>query len=449
MPNPDTDAGSELKALVPEFVMFILNRLTRAGYPAFIVGGALRDACLSRPVTDWDIATSAPSEDIKKIFRDISRFSLKQGNVTLLDSGQHFHVTPFRGPTACIRDDLERRDFTMNAMAYNAEKDELLDYWDGRKDMARNLVRATGRPESRFREDPLRILRAVRFATELGFRIDAETQDAIVLMAGLLPDIAPERIRDELMKILLTPRPSMGFNLMRKTGLLEPILPEILEGYLKRQNSHHRHTIFRHIMETVDRTAPVPVLRLTALFHDIAKPRVRKKINGAWHFYGHEAASADLAEEIMRRLRFSTAMIRKVSNLIRHHGIGYHSAWTDGAVRRLIRRVGQDNIEDLLNFRQADIMAHGLHNQKTILLKELQIRVTDLSSPPAGTALPELAINGDRVMKILGIPPGPEVGRMLDRLVEKVMDTPELNTEAGLIKTLEHMKTIDQPDRPG
>jgi len=441
MPNRSSGSSSGLKPLIPRFVIFILNRLKNAGHQAYIVGGAVRDACLSRGLTDWDVATSAQPEDIEALFRDIRLFTLKQGTVTLVHSGNHFEVTAFRGIKNHIKDDLAHRDLTINAMAYDAEKDEILDPYGGMKDLARKLIKATGDPEIRFREDPLRLLRAVRLAGELRFGLDMGTQDAITHMAPLLSTVPPERIREELMKILMSPRPSMGFKMMRKTGLLKYFLPELLEGYLKRQNAHHRYTVFRHVMETVDSVTPVPVLRLTALLHDIAKPRVREKIGGKWRFFGHAEASTALSEEIMGRLRFSSNIIKKVTNLIRYHMIDYHSGWSDGAVRRLVRRVGQDQIMDLLDFRKADILAHGLHLQEVNLLTELRERVENLNNSQMVTISRDLAIDGHKVMEILRISPGPEVGNILKRLVETVTDNPELNTEEGLVATLEQRKT--------
>jgi len=430
-----------LKSLIPKFVIFILNRLKNAGHQAYIVGGAVRNACLSRPITDWDVATSAPPEEIKTIFRDKKLFALKQGTVTLVNSGHNFEVTTFRGRKNSLEEDLVHRDFTINAMAYDIGKYEIMDPHSGKADIARKVIRAVADPEARFREDPLRILRAVRLATELGFRIDAKTQKTLTNMALLLQSVAPERIREELMKVLMSQRPSIGFKTMLRAGLLKHFLPELLEGYLKRQNTYHRHTIFRHIMETVDRVEPVPVLRLAALLHDIAKPRVREKIGGKWRFYGHEEASAGLTEEIMDRLKFSKDMIKKATNLVRHHMINYDSVWSDGAVRRLIRRVGRDQIMDLLAFRRADILAHGLHNYELNLLSELKERVENLNKNAVVTKTRDLAIDGHKVMKVLGVSPGPEVGNILKELMEKVTDCPKLNTEEGLVSILEHMKT--------
>jgi poly(A) polymerase/tRNA nucleotidyltransferase (CCA-adding enzyme) len=219
---------------------------------------------------------------------------------------------------------------------------------------------------------------------------------------------------------------------MFRTGLLKQVLPELCDGYLKRQNTYHRFTIYKHIMETIDQVQPRPVLRLTALLHDIAKPRVREKVRGEWRFLGHEQASAELAREIMERLRFSKAIMGRVTNLITHHMIWYDSEWSDGAVRRLIRRVGHENIDDLLSFRRADILAHGVKDEKLDQLSELEKRVGESMKNQFTEKVRDLAIDGNRVMEILSLSPGPQVGKILKRLLEKVTDHPELNTEKGL-----------------
>ena len=286
----------------------------------------------------------------------------------------------------------------------------------------------------------MRLLRGVRLAAELQFRIHESTTRGLSSVASLLASVAPERVREELMKILLIPKPSRAFNIMVRTGLLEMFLPELLEGYLKRQNQYHRYTIFKHIIETVDHVRPEPILRLTALFHDIAKPRSRIKKEGKWSFYGHEKESALLAEEILNRLRFSNEVIRKVINLIQHHMIGYNSGWSDAAVRRLIRRVGAEQINDLLAFRRADLLAHGLTDQKFELSMELEMRVKEQIRHKAPTRRQDLAVDGNVIMKITGLTPGPEVGRILRVLNEKVLDYPELNTREDLVAHLKDMK---------
>lgn len=428
------------KFSIPKFVIFILNRLKNAGYQAYVVGGGVRDTYLMRPVTDWDVATSALPEEIETVFYDIKFFSLKHGTVTLIDLGHHFEVTTFRGEKNNLEEDLRRRDFTLNAMAYNQENGETLDPFSGKKDITRKLIRATSDPGERFQEDPLRLLRAVRLATELEFRIERKTLKTLSNMTHLIKSVAPERIRDELMKILLGPRPSAGFKAMVTTGLLRHFLPELLEGYRKTQNTFHRYTIFKHIMETIEKVEPVPDLRLTALFHDIAKPRVRNKAGGKWQFYGHEREGAIMADEIMGRLEFSKEMTRTVTNLIKHHMIGYNPGWSDSAVRRLIRRVGPENIMALVSFCRADILAHGMDNQGLDLLDELEKRIKNLINDPMMTKTQKLAIDGYKVMEVLGILPGPEVGQILNDLIEKVIDDPGLNNEERLLSMVRQLK---------
>jgi tRNA nucleotidyltransferase/poly(A) polymerase len=429
-----------IRSQIPKFVTFILDRLKTAGHQAYIVGGAVRDFCLQRPLTDWDVATSAQSEEIEAIFRDKKFFALKYGTVTLVDSRKRYEVTPFRGRKNCLQEDLARRDFTINAMAYDPEKAEFLDPFGGNVDITRKTIRSVGDPRARFSEDPLRLLRATRFAAELGFRIDPVTLGTLSRMASLLHLVAPERIREELVKLLVSPKPSIGFNLMVRTLLLKYFLPELLEGYRKRQNAHHQYTIFKHIMETVDTVEPVPVLRITALLHDIAKP---------------EEVSASLAEEIMDRLKFSKGVTGRVTKLIRHHMILYDARWSDAAIRRLIRRVGLDQIMDILTFRRADLLAHGLIRQKPALalpssgkagdlglLKELEGRIKDQFGGTVVTQVQDLAIDGYKVMEVLGFSPGPEVGKILKYLMEKITDDPELNEETRLTLLLEQMKRM-------
>jgi tRNA nucleotidyltransferase/poly(A) polymerase len=268
---------------IPYIVLNISKRLMENGYQAFIVGGAIRDSLLGCQAKDWDVATDAKPDRIRDLFPEMTSFNLKHGTVTLVSKGRHFEVTTFRGTegfSSCIEDDLAHRDFTFNAMAYDITNKRIIDPFGGQRDIERKIVRAVLNPSERFQEDPLRMMRAIRFSLELGYSIDTETLIAINSMAEAIDSVAKERIRDELLKVLMVSRPSTGFHLMRKSGLLKRILPELVEGYRKRQNNYHKFTIYRHTMETVDSIKGDPVLRLSALFHDIAKPRVRKKING-------------------------------------------------------------------------------------------------------------------------------------------------------------------------
>ncbi len=430
---------------MPEFIMTVVQRLHASGHQVYIVGGAVRDHCLKRPGADWDVATSATPEEIKSALGDIRNFSLKHGTITLIHMDRCYEVTTFkgsRGSRSSIEEDLGHRDFTINAMAYDKERRKILDPYGGKDDLLRKLVRAVGDPKERFREDPLRLLRAVRLAAELGFRIESKTLATISVMAEQLGSVAPERIREELLKILLSPRPSVGFNLMVRAGLLTQLLPELLEGYRRRQNASHKYTIYKHIMETLDQVEPDPVLRLTALLHDIAKPRARRRIDGQFHFLGHEKESAKLGREIMERLKFSHDMMGKVTKLIVHHMdmVGYDSTWSEGAVRRLVKRVGSENMDRLLAFREADVLAHGIDDEKMGQYLELKERIEALGRKGLVEDSRDLAIGGHEVMEIMDLTQGPEVGRILDQLVDSVTDHPELNTKEALIALLKKMR---------
>jgi poly(A) polymerase/tRNA nucleotidyltransferase (CCA-adding enzyme) len=421
---------------VPEPVHFLINKLQQANHSAYIVGGAVRDICLKRPLTDWDLATSASVRTIQNIFRNTPQYTLGHATVAIIIKGRAYEITPFRGQTNSLDEDLKKRDLTINAMALDPGTGQISDPHNGRGDLRNKIIRAVQNPRDRFREDPLRLLRAIRFAAQLNFKIHEKTFSAISASAPLLSTVAPERIRKELLKILMVQKPSGSFNTLAGTGLLNTFMPELLEGRLKRQNQYHRYTILKHILKTVDHVKPDPLLRVTALLHDIAKPRIRTKIDGIWRFHGHEKASALLAEEIMKRLKFSNNMIRNVTHLIKNHLIGYNAQWSDAAVRRLIKRVGTDFIGDLVVFRKADILAHGKNSGNQDLLSQLEGRIqAQLSScPPIHVS--DLAIDGKTVMSSTGLPPGPAVGEILNKLCRIVLEQPQLNRKEKLLEIL-------------
>lgn len=431
------------------FVRFILQRLRREGFQACVVGGAVRDALLQRPVSDWDVATSAAPEAVMRIFAGTRRFEMKKGTVVLVKAARHFEVTTFRGSGKSLREDLAHRDFTINAMAYDPDTGEIADPFGGRADTVQRLVRAVGRPASRFAEDPVRLLRAVRFASELGFSIERSALETLTQMAPDVLCAAPERIRDELLKILVSPLPEQGFNLMRDTGLLGHILPELLEGCRMRQEAFQAHTLFKHLLLTVASSEPQPVLRLAALFHDAAKPRVKTGCDAGRRFPGHEEASAGLAEDVMTRLKFGRAATEEVVGLVRHHGLEELSRWTDGQIRRLFRRVGRKNVPLLLHLHRANTLAHGLHDKEPDDLKRLLDRVEALSRKPFAASRKDLALDGNEVMAILGLRAGPWLGKVLDRLVEIVTDHPERNTKEGLAAMLEEMRGLQSNGMEG
>ena len=432
---------------IPSFVMNLVDRLHGAGFCAYIVGGAVRDMLLDRPISDWDVATSALPGEIMSLFQDMTRFKLKHDTVTLVRAGSLYEITTMKGHNRSkpdIMDDLDHRDFTIDAMAYDTCKKAILDPHKGKKDILRKQVRAVGSPVDRFIEDPLRLIRAIRIANDLNFSVEGRTFSVIHELSHKLKNSARERVRDELMKILLSSSPSNGINNLRKTGLLEQILPELLEGYRKRQNHRHRYTIYRHIMETVDGVEPDAVLRLTALFHDIAKPRVRRKIKDEFRFFGHAEEGAKLAEEIMLRLKFRNELINKVRHLIQYHMIFYNPEWRDSTIRRLLRRIGKENMDYLLSFRKADMRAHGYAGGKIELISELEDRVKKLKERSLVIDRRDLAVGGTRVMDILNLSRGPEVGTVLEKLMERVIEDPKLNTEKALVALLEEMKENEE-----
>ena len=432
-----------IRQKIPDIVLNISKRLMENGYQAFIVGGAIRDSLLGCQAKDWDVATNAIPDRICDLFPEMTSFNLKHGTVTLVSEGSHFEVTTFRGSGGfgeSIEEDLAHRDFTFNAMAYDIINKRIIDPFEGKQDIKKKLVRAVLNPIERFDEDPLRMMRAIRFSLELGYAIDTETLIAINSMAEAIDSVAKERIRDELLKILMVSRPSTGFNLMRKSGLLKRILPELMEGYRKRQNNYHKYTIYRHTMETVDSIEGDPVLRLSALFHDIAKPWVRKKINGRWRFFGHATASAGLTKEIMMRLKFSNDRIARVTGLVSNHMFDYKQELSDKAMRRFIKRVGADSVDDLIALRKADDLAHGWGRDFEKDIEEFKNRIDSQIKKSYPFTISDLAVNGHDVMKVKGLKSGPKVGQTLHQLLELVIEKPEHNKKNKLIENLKDMK---------
>jgi len=428
---------------IPDIVLDISRRLLKNGYQAFIVGGAIRDSLLGLQAKDWDVATDAKPDRIRDLFPEMTSFNLKHGTVTLVSEGSHFEVTTFRGSGGfglSIEEDLAHRDFTFNAMAYDITNKRIIDPFGGKKDTKDKVVRAVLNPPERFQEDPLRMMRAIRFSLELGYSIDPETLIAINSMAEAIDRVAKERIRDELLRILMVKKPSVGFNLMRKSGLLKRILPELVEGYRKRQNNYHRYTIYRHTIETVDSIERDPVLRLSALFHDIAKPRVREKIEGRWRFLGHAAASAELARETMMRLKFSNEWITRVTGLVSNHMFDYKQELSDRAIRRFIKRVGADNVDGLIALRKADDLAHGWGRDFEKDIEKFENRIDSQINKSHPFTISDLAVNGHDVIKIVGLQPGPRIGQILNQLLEVVIEKPEHNKKNKLIEILKDMK---------
>jgi tRNA nucleotidyltransferase (CCA-adding enzyme) len=403
---------------IPDIVKTIIKTLESAGFQAFIVGGAVRDMVMAREAVDWDVVTSASAERVGGLFPHLTRFSLQHGTITLVHAGRHFEVSSFRGLLPTLEDDLGHRDFTINAMAFHPDEGKLIDPHGGRKDVERRLVRAVGAPDDRFREDPLRLLRAVRISCELDFRIHGKTCEAVRRMAPSIQNVAKERIREELTRILMSEKPSRGLHALAQTGLLNEIVPELPDG---------RREIRR---ETVDLVHPHAALRLAALFHDIAGPGPEE---------GPELEGARIAEEAMRRLRFSERMTSEVTHLVRHQwdAMNYDASWDESAVRRLARRVGAEHLDLLFSLCRADLESQG---KDTGLFSELEKRVWQNVKTGFPQRVQDLKVDGRKVMEIYGIEEGPEVGRILDALLEEVLDHPEWNTEEKLLERLREVR---------
>lgn len=431
------------RRLIPAQVQWVLGKLRAAQFEAYLVGGCVRDLLLGRPPGDWDIATAATPDQVQATFSRTRPTGIAHGTVTVLAGNRALEVTTFRTEgkysdhrhpdwvrfTTAIEADLSRRDFTINAMALS-EDGRLIDPFHGLRDLCRGVIRAVGNPEQRFKEDALRMLRAVRFSAQLGFRIDDATLAAIAKHAALLQHVSKERIRDEFSKLLLAPKPQAALNTLKDTGLLQQFLPELLEGVGVEQNIHHAYTVWEHNVRACEEAPPVLHLRLAALLHDVAKPRcLTVDEHGGRHFYHHEVVGAQMANDILRRLRYDNDTRRRVVHLIRHHlALHHYPDMTDAAVRRLIRRIGLEHLDDLVQLRIADRKASGtkrspLSRGATLLLR----RIEKVLEEDAAFGLKDLAVNGHDVMRILQIPPGPKVGKVLNDLLEMVLEDPSLN----------------------
>lgn len=428
---------------VPASIKRFARVFSQAGYELYLVGGAVRDALLGSSLQDFDFATSATPEEVKRLFRRVIPTGIRHGTVTVLFENQHLEVTTYRveGPytdkrhpdsvtyTRSLRQDLERRDFTINAIALDPLTEKILDPLDGRRDLKGRVIRTVGCARDRFSEDALRIIRAVRFYCVLEFSLDPPLLDAMRDSGHLVDHVAPERIATELEKMMGARLPSRGWVILRDTGILSRLVPELLEDRASSLD------IFSHLVKSCD-CAPrnQPVLRWAALLHDAGKPRCLGEDARGIHFHGHDEESARMAEEVLSRFRFPNERIRAVSHLVRHHMTGYNSDWSDSAVRRLVSRVGSEEIFLLITLQRADLCGKTGHVTPSPSLDELDSRVrTILSQSPALTRA-ELAVGGSDIMTELGLSPGPLVGIILDELLQTVIDDPQKNHRDTLLK---------------
>jgi putative nucleotidyltransferase with HDIG domain len=391
------------------------------------------------------------------LFRRVIPTGLKHGTVTVLFKGTTFEVTTYRTEagysdgrrpdsvafTPSINDDLSRRDFTINAMAYDLLSNRMLDPHGGKLDLKKGIIRAIGDPVDRFREDGLRPLRACRFAAQLQFAVEQSTRDAIPGSLSILARVSAERVRDEILKILAAPLPSIGLFLMKDTGILGVVLPELLEGVGVAQGSLHCYDVFTHALYACN-AAPREslLLRLSALLHDVGKPRVRsQEADGRPTFLGHEKVSAEMARAILLRLKLPTVVINDVAHLIAHHMFNYQEEWSDAAVRRLIARVGEDSLRDIIALRRADQIGMCRENAQNFPegLSLFAQRLKNVLEEGRAFTVSDLAIDGNDVMRLLGIPPGPRIGVILKELLQSVLEDPRLNERRKLLEIAEKL----------
>jgi putative nucleotidyltransferase with HDIG domain len=422
----------------------------RAGKQAFLVGGAVRDILRGKKAHDWDLATDARPEEVMTLFKTVIPTGIKHGTVTILYKGNSLETTTFRTESdyhdgrrpgrveyaAAIEEDLSRRDFTMNAMALELPGGRLVDPFGGAADVKQGIIRCVGRAEERFAEDGLRPLRAVRFAAQLGFTIEEAVLAAVPGALGTTAKVSPERIRNEMDKILTSPKPSGAFLPMERTGLLALLLPDLAACRGVEQKGYHRFDVLDHSLLACDYAAaqkfPLPVI-LAALFHDIGKPRTRDLKEGVWTFHNHERESARLARNILASYRYPNAVTGAAVHLIEEHMFFYEDAWTDAAVRRFIIRIGEENLEDLYALRQCDAFGTTGRSPAPGLLLPLMNRVETVLAQSRAFSLKDLAVSGKDLMET-GVTPGPGMGIILHELLEAVVNDPALNRKEALLE---------------
>ncbi len=456
---------------IPTPVLDTVRALERAGFEAYIVGGSLRDLVIGRMPKDWDITTDAKPEAIQQIFPD-SVYENTFGTVGVkvprfLDttSSEHEHdiieVTTFRTETdytdgrhpdtvqfvASVEEDLARRDFTVNALAGRIQAAsgdaniEIIDPFGGQSDIKKKIIRAVGDPEKRFAEDGLRLMRAIRLITELSdparevldWSIETATLEALQNRADTLPRVAFERIRDEFSRIIVSAHPSQGVALLQETGLLRHIIPELVEGIGVTQNLHHIYTVWEHNLRALA-TCPSDklVVRLATLLHDVGKPRTKRGEGYHSTFYNHDHVGARMAKKILERLRYPKKTVDHASMLVDNHLFYYNvGEVTEASVRRLIKRVGLENMDDLMAVRIGDRLGSGVPKAKPYKLRHLEYMIDKVSQD--ATSVKMLKIDGSALMTELGLAPGPKIGALLDCLLAEVIDDPSRNTRESLL----------------
>ena len=475
--------------IIPIYVLEAITKLKEAGFEAYIVGGCVRDFLMEKAPKDWDITTNAKPEETLVVFPG-GKYENTFGTVIVpiraeLQEGQEkgdlvdvLEITTYRSEQGYsdsrhpdevvfeteIDKDLERRDFTINALALTPEAEKslsepnrrylkindvsylLIDLFGGEKDINKKVLRAVGEPSLRFKEDALRMMRAVRFISQLGFELEPKTERAITKLAGSIKFVSKERIRDELIKILSSDRPSEGIRLLHSCKLLQYIIPELEEGLGVAQSRHHIYQVYEHNLLTLKHCPSTKwQVRLAALLHDVAKPKTRKIIKEIATFYNHEYVGAKMTKRIMERLKFSNEDSETVVNLVKNHMFYYQvGEVTATSVRRLIVKVGRDNLQDLIHLRMADRVGSGTPKALPYKLQHLQYMMEKVQNDPISVKM--LKVNGDDLLSELKMTPSPKMGAVLDVLLFEVLEDPERNTREYLLGQARLLKDLDLED---
>lgn len=443
-----------IKNKLPENVLQTLTTLKENGFQAYIVGGSVRDIILGKTTQNWDFTTDAPPEKVLELFKD-SFYDNKYGTVGIPEkNGQVFEITTFRSDHGytdlrhpdkikwgtTLEEDLKRRDFTINAIATDGKT--IIDPLGGQEDIKKKTIKTVGDPHTRFGEDALRLMRAVRIATTAGFTIEENTLKAIQKHAHLINNVSKERIKDELYKILSSDNPAEGIELLRKTGLLKEILPELDRCFGIEQKSPERHHIYdvgtHLVMSLKNCKSSDPTVRLATLLHDIGKVDTFKKLdNDVITFYNHEIISTRLVRKIADRLKFSKKDKDKLVTLVRWHQFTVDERQTDSAIRRFIRRVTKEYVDDMLDLRVGDRLGGGAR-ETSWRLEEFKKRIVEVQKQPFTVS--DLKISGFDIMKELNLKPGPKVGEVLNDLFNKIVDKKVQNTKESLLTEIKKIQ---------
>ena len=436
------------KRQLPEKVKIVMQKVLDKNGKIYVVGGAVRDWILKKEVNDWDFATNLTPEEMKKIFPKNSFCENQFGTFSVVvGKNEIFEITTYRSEAEysdkrhpdkinwgkTLKEDLERRDFTINAIALDIEG-QITDLYGGIEDLNNRLIKTVGNPDDRFSEDALRMMRAIRIAAQIGFLIEEKTFESIQKNAHLIKEIAGERIRDELFKILLSKKPGDGIRLLKNSGLLAEIMPELLPGVGMGQKGHHIYDVWDHELEALNNCqSKNPVTRLACLLHDVGKPVVMKEEKGEKTFYNHEVVGSRIAVNIGKRLRLSKDELEQLFILVRWHMFTVEDTQTDKAVRRFIRNVTPKYLDEMISLRRSDRLGSGA-KESSWRWELFKKRLIEVQKQPF--SVKDLKVNGLDVMEILKIKPSRKVGEVLDKLFAEVEEKPELNVRETLLEKI-------------